>query len=914
MKDLKFKISWRSYQQRVLDELDGHLDDAQLHVVAAPGSGKTVLGLEVMRRLGRPAIVFAPSLAIRNQWRTRLLELFLPEKADHSWISMDIRRPGQVTIVTYQGFHAALSGDLKEDGACQGAGQGGAEGLAILKRIKEQNVGTLVFDEAHHLRKEWHQVLLKLREFLPGDVHTVSLTATPPYDTDASEWDNYETLCGPIDCEISVPELVATGDLCPHQDLVCFSAPTEKETAFIDAFAHNLNAFAYDLLHDDAFLTSLAELPWFTVPRFHEDQIFRNPAFVLAAQVFLKAAGRAGHPEILALFNLEADASPPLDRTFLENVLEGVLAGEARDWFQPDLRRQLQGKLRSFGGLKGSRPVIANLESIDRLLRNSLGKIESIRKIVAAESSGLGDALRMVILTDHIHRELTSSSGQAVYEPVKIGAVPLFEVLRKKGMYRYEVGLLTGSLVILPRGAIASFQEAAAAKGIGAKDIRLRPLPHDAAYFEVDLAASARHEMVHLVTEVFSSGAVSVLVGTQSLLGEGWDAPCINSLVLASTVGSFMLSNQMRGRAIRKDPEQPCKTANIWHLACVSLPERRELLANLPIAEQAHSGLRRAGLLPAPAWEDLGQDAALLTRRFRAFEGLGVTEPPVIETGLARMGFAQADWSTDGIERLNGAAFARSADRNLLADSWKAALLKSPSTARLRPMVKAQRVPQGWVYRRTALSLGLAAASGLVPLAGFFWGLWAASLPVIGVSAALATAFVLGVRKSRLLKSAAGLLRNRTVDRNLLQVARAVLETLAQTRQLQTPLDQLTPEVVRHDGGYLCTLEGARPKETALFLTALSQLLGPVDNPKYLLVRRSRFLGRTQIDYHPVPEAFSAQKADARMFLAYWEALVSEADLVSMRSQEGRKILLQARAAAYSKQAVPSSERLGRWQ
>ena len=30
------------------------------------------------------------------------------------------------------------------------------------------------------------------------------------------------------------------------------------------------------------------------------------------------------------------------------------------------------------------------------------------------------------------------------------------------------------------------------------------------------------------------------LVGTQALLGEGWDAPSVNTLVLASYVGSYM--------------------------------------------------------------------------------------------------------------------------------------------------------------------------------------------------------------------------------------------------------------------------------------------------------------------------------------------------------------------------------------
>lgn len=46
----------------------------------------------------------------------------------------------------------------------------------------------------------------------------VALTATPPYDSDHLEWSRYQELCGPIDEEISVPELVKAGTLCVHQD------------------------------------------------------------------------------------------------------------------------------------------------------------------------------------------------------------------------------------------------------------------------------------------------------------------------------------------------------------------------------------------------------------------------------------------------------------------------------------------------------------------------------------------------------------------------------------------------------------------------------------------------------------------------------------------------------------------------
>ena len=55
-----------------------------------------------------------------------------------------------------------------------------------------------------------------------------------------------------------------------------------------------------------------------------------------------------------------------------------------------------------------------------------------------------------------------------------------------------------------------------------------------------------KHDLVTAVTQLFQEGLIQVVIGTKSLLGEGWDAPCVNSLILASFVGSFMLSNQMR--------------------------------------------------------------------------------------------------------------------------------------------------------------------------------------------------------------------------------------------------------------------------------------------------------------------------------------------------------------------------------
>ena len=77
--DVRFTGKWRAYQARILAELEGHLDDAHLNIVAAPGAGKTVLGLEVVCRLHRPTLVLSPTRAIRDQWLTRLFDLFEPK-------------------------------------------------------------------------------------------------------------------------------------------------------------------------------------------------------------------------------------------------------------------------------------------------------------------------------------------------------------------------------------------------------------------------------------------------------------------------------------------------------------------------------------------------------------------------------------------------------------------------------------------------------------------------------------------------------------------------------------------------------------------------------------------------------------------------------------------------------------------
>ncbi|ALJ19424.1 hypothetical protein [Microbacterium sp. No. 7] len=63
----RFTGTLRHYQADVLDRVDVH-GDAPLHIVAPPGSGKTLLGLLLSMRRGGRAVVLTPTVAIRAQW------------------------------------------------------------------------------------------------------------------------------------------------------------------------------------------------------------------------------------------------------------------------------------------------------------------------------------------------------------------------------------------------------------------------------------------------------------------------------------------------------------------------------------------------------------------------------------------------------------------------------------------------------------------------------------------------------------------------------------------------------------------------------------------------------------------------------------------------------------------------------
>lgn len=557
---MNFKGKWRDYQARVLEEMDDHFGDRRLHVVAAPGAGKTVLGLEIVRRIGRPALVFAPTIAIRDQWEQRLCPLFLDSPAASVSISRDLGDLRELTLTTYQALDALRRGEDLE---------------GLIDTLNSCGPLTLVLDEAHHLRRQWWKCLIELAERLQ-DVRIVSLTATPPYDASFAEWSRYEELCGPIDIEIGIPELVRNGDLCPHQDHLILSAPTEDALELLDQRRKAIGRLARELRGDNTLLDWLAAHPWLTDPKSHVEAILEAPEMLSAVLVLLASAGRDLPKPALKLLGVSVRDVPAPSVFWLERFLDGVIVQHTASFpLDPAWLKAIRHRLHRHGLIEGERVRLTHTRSVFKLMTSSLAKMESIVTIARAETTDLGADLRMVVLSDHIRAGELPAGADVPYVPAKLGVVPIFEMLRRSAIDEDYLGVLTGSLVLIPRRALASLHEVAAEMRLDPADFRSSDLLACPDHVEVSCRSGSSAGLVRVITELFARGDLHILVGTQSLLGEGWDAPVLNSLVLASNTASFMLSNQMRGRAIRIDPARPDKVANIWHLATLD-PEDRE--------------------------------------------------------------------------------------------------------------------------------------------------------------------------------------------------------------------------------------------------------------------------------------------------------------------------------------------------
>ena len=867
---LRFKGTWRDYQARVLSRAEKYLADGKVHIVAAPGSGKTTLGIEMIRRLGAPCLILSPSITIRQQWLERIVEGFLTEgNAPEDWLSHDPRRMKAITAITYQALYSAMGGredpEDEEDLEPEELSEEETEDLRdfhILEAVEAAGIRTICLDEAHHLRSAWWKALEAFVKELHG-VTVISLTATPPYDSTPAQWKRYIDLCGPIDEEIFTPELVREGSLCPHEDYIYFNWPAKEELEELEDHEREVARLRARLLEDGVLAGMIATHQGLLQPEAYADRFLEDPPYFSSLLIFCQAQGIPFSPYLQELIGTRGRL-PALTDSWLEILLQGFLYEDAASYTAaPEQRQALLRLLKEAGCIRRRRVVLTQTEAHRKLLMKSQGKLESIARIVEAEQRSLGAELRLLVLCDYIKKEQLPLVGTDRPLRAGIGAVSIFEFLRRAGLPGVRLGCLSGSVVLLPMdtaGALAGLLRDKGSEGT------LVPLG-DTGYGRLQVQGKTTH-VVAAVTELFRRGAVHALVGTKALLGEGWDAPCVNALVLATYVGSFMLSNQMRGRTIRTDRENPEKTGNVWHLACV-----------FPRKEGRTRGV------------DLSGDYETLTRRFDAFLGVSWTGN-TIESGIGRLGIPAFD-SQKKMEEINQAMLARAADREALRQRWQNALQEIHGEMEIQHTedVSREEAPLGYVFLH---ALGME----------ILW--WTATvLLYLGRAFAQSNGGLISVALGMAMAAAAGLavkygiklFRFGTPARRMKRISQAVVDALREIGALEDP-DHCRAEVESAGGVVITTwLKGGTTRDKTAFAACMEEIWGILDNPRYLLIRMKKHR-RTQEAYS-VPEVFGRQKQRAAVFEKHMRRVLGGYRLVYTRTPEGRKLLLWARTRSF---------------
>ena len=332
-----------------------------------------------------------------------------------------------------------------------------------------------------------------------------------------------------------------------------------------------------------------------------------------------------------------------------------------------------------------------------------------------------------------------------------------------------------------------------------------------------------------------------------------------------------MLSNQMRGRAIRRCKTDPAKVANIWHLASI-------------VRHDYHARL----------FSELDfSDYYTLQRRFQSFVGIAYTQN-LIQNGMERLEIVNKQALQKEHEQINQSMYTQARNRAGTRRRWEETLaqyggedIKIVNNLQIRAKKEA---------RFKSLSIR--------DLQGHFWILLIQTLFII---LDLRYEFDLGLTISLILNVfhlffLARLVGRFNPVRNMQKVGRATLSALQAINAIQTPKGQVSSHTSKsrsinpdEPNIYTIRLQGATAYENNIFIRCIQEIYQRIDNPRYLIQVRNP----VRTVYFSVPSLLSNNKTNAEIMQKYWKKHIGRGNLIFTRNAAGRKALLNARKGSF---------------
>ena len=900
---------WRQHQAAALRAFDearaGGRDSAYL--VLPPGAGKTLVGAEAARRLGRRTLVLCPNTAIQSQWLATWEGQFAPPTVP---AGADRTLDTPLTVLTYQ---ALATFDADRDGT--GARTRGAtleelhpNGRALVEAMAAGGPWTLVLDECHHLIEVWGRLVADVLDLLAaahGDVAVVALTATPRASLTRQQADLVDDLFGGVTYAVSTPAVVRTGDLAPYQELAYLTEPTPEENRYIAGEALRFAELRTDLL-DPAF-ASTPFLTWCDtrfVRRRAEDsaaavpwaQLERDEPALTGAALRLHTAGLLGLPEG-ARVREEHRTEPTAEDwvCLLDDYVDTCLRPSDAPADAAALTA-IRTALPAVGYTLTRRGIRAGTSPVDRLLARSAAKTTAVADILGTESAALGSDLRALVLCDfekagaqlsaRLRDVLDPQAGSARLVLDRLAADPVTGPL--------DPVLMTGSTVACRRDTAVRLVAALRAADPG---LQLDDVPLDGGWDDVvDLTGRwTSRRWVPAVTAWFQGSAGRVLIGTRALLGEGWDARRLNVVVDLTSATTSTAVVQTRGRALRRDPDSPDKVANTWSVVAVTAAHPKGA------ADHARFVAKHEGFF---ALDGEGQCVSGVSHVDADLSPFGPPAPSEFDAFNARMRAraaarpeARAAWRV-------GEPFADVETRSVRSRLGRSLDLTGPARTRLAPAdepAPAKDRPSTLAGAAVGLAAGIGTDAAVAGPAGLL-----AAVALTGAGAGVGAAVGSVLTTARLL----------TADDDatgLGHVAAAVADGL-RTAGLVPPGAGTVRLEATADGAYRALLADVDEPTSELFADALDEVLAPLAAPRYLVSRislarpvhrrdvRRLALGRllhrplpAGESWHAVPAVLATGRARAEAFAAAWAEHVGPSRLLDAGTPEGLGVLAACR-------------------
>lgn len=912
----RFGGSWRRYQQVVLDAFDRDRADGErrFYAVLPPGAGKTLIGLEAARRLGKRVLVLAPNTAVQGQWATAWDTSF--GASVPCGTNRDLAAP--VTVLTYQSIAVIdKATDARQRRAVLRDGDRDAllgllhpNGRAVIDRAARTGPWTLVLDECHHLLDTWGSLVRAVVDELGPDTALIGLTATPPRTLTAWQRTLHQELFGVTDIEIPAPALVKERELAPYQELVYLTGPTDDEDTWLAAQRSRFADLQVQLV--DRRLGTIPLLEWLdrrVVQRSRtDDGEVRSSWGTLERDepALARAALRFAHAGLIPLppgarLGEQHRASPDADDwvAVLTDFCQGHLAASA-DPGDAEALAAIKRTLPGLGYRLTARGVRTGMSPVDRLCGLSEAKIAATVHILDSEHTALGPGMRALVLCDFEQapsRPAAALDGAPTDEgsgSARLVCATLASA-NAGGPGGLAPLLVTGQTFACPASLAARLTAFCAGAG---HPVTTGPLDGSGGLLRVVGATTVpTWTWVRLATDFFTAGHARVLVGTRALLGEGWDCPVVNVTVDLTTAATPTSVTQMRGRALRLPREDPDKLANNWTVCCVT--------------DQHPRG---------------DADYHRLVRKHDAHYALN--DCGEIESGVSHCDPALSPFAAPGADEwsaITARALRRAADRSDAREAWRIGepytgtevatvrvrsgrtlgnSARSLPVSALRPVLPSERRPLRRI-RLVTTGVGADVTAGLVT--GFAAG------PVAGLATGLGVAAVGAcVLAYAAARGSAELAQAPTA---LEQLAGAVADALHDAGGTDRGADAVRV-VPTPDGWLRCALTGVPHGQSLLFAAALDELLAPLAEPRHLVGRRvltrpatrrgrmllaSRTLVGLPVDaavaWHAVPRWVAANQRRLRCFLAAWEHWIGPAGHLDTDTPEGYAVLELFRGA-----------------